>query len=108
MGGGQAYCRRMLMRIAVGIGVVLIGAPVAHADGLDAKYLAALSAQGVTGDSEQLIADGHAACDNYGTPGLTGQMLGLEGRGMSNVQASNLLVDGVRAYCPEKSPFGAL
>lgn len=55
-----------------------------------------------------MIADGHAACDNYGTPGLVGQMLGLEGRGLTNVQASNLLVTGVRAYCPEKSPLGPL
>ncbi|MFL6083655.1 MAG: DUF732 domain-containing protein [Mycobacterium sp.] len=62
----------------------------------------------MTGPPDQLIADGHAACDNYGTPGLVGQMLGLEGRGLTNVQASNLLVTGVRAYCPEKSPLGPL
>ena len=82
--------------------------PVAHADARDDKYLAALASQGITGDPAQLIADGQAACDNYGTAGLVGQMMGLEGRGLSNVQASNLLVTGVRAYCPEKSPLGPL
>jgi hypothetical protein len=35
-------------------------------------------------------------------------MLALEGRGLTNVQASNLLVTGVRVYCPEKSPLGPL
>gem|GEM_PF-5873713 len=34
------------------------------------------------------------------------QTLGLEGRGLSNIQASNLIVDGVKAYCPEKLPAG--
>ena len=70
--------------------------------------MAAFAGQGITGPPDQLIADGHAACDNYGTPGLVGQMLALEGRGLTNVQASNLLVTGVRVYCPEKSPLGPL
>ena len=85
--------------------MLLVGAPVAHADSQDDRYLAALAGQGITGPPDQLIADGHAACDNYGTPGLVGQMLALEGRGLTNVQ---LLVTGVRAYCPEKSPLGPL
>jgi hypothetical protein len=33
------------------------------------------------GDPAQLIADGHTACDNYGSPGVVAQMLGLEARG---------------------------
>ena len=95
--------------IAAGFAAVCVGlAATAHADNQDDRYLAALSAQGITGDPAQLIADGHAACDNYGGPGLVAQMLGLEARGMSNIQASNLLMDGVRAYCPEKSPLGPL
>jgi Protein of unknown function (DUF732) len=98
----------MFARIAV-IGVVLLaGAPVAGADSQGDRYLAALAGQGITGPPDQLITDGHAACDNYGTPGLVAQMLALEGRGLTNVQASNLLVTGVRAYCPEKSPLGPL
>jgi hypothetical protein len=98
----------MFARIALVGVVLLVGAPVAHADSQDDRYLAALAGQGITGPPDQLIADGHAACDNYGAPGLVGQMLGLEGRGLTNVQASNLLVTGVRAYCPEKSPLGPL
>lgn len=69
---------------------------------------AALSAQGITGDPAQLIADGHAARDNYRSPALVAQMTGLMAQGYSNIQASNLLIDGVRAYCPEKSPLGPL
>ena len=86
----------------------MVGAPVAHADSQDDRYLAALAGQGITGQPDQLIADGHAACDNYGTPGLAGQMTALEGRGLTNLQASNLLVTGMRAYCAEKeSPRSA-
>lgn len=94
------------------VGVLVVGlvlpVAVAHADSADDRYLAALAAQGISGDAAQLIADGHAACDNYGGAGLVAQMSDLMGRGMSNVQASNLLVDGVRAYCSEKSPLGPL
>lgn len=98
-----------MMRLLVGAAVVMvIGSGVARADTLDDRYLAALASQGVTGDSAQLISDGHAACDNYGSVGLVAQMYALEGRGLSNVQASNLLVTGVKAYCPEKSPLGSL
>lgn len=96
----------MLARIAVGIAVVCLSVPVAHADTPDDRYMAALAGQGVTGDRDQLIADGHAACDNYGGAGVVGQMIGLEGRGMSNIQASDVILDGVRAYCPEKAPPG--
>lgn len=85
------------------LAVGLVPAAVAHADSQDDRYVATLSSQGITGDRPQLIADGHAACDNYGTPGLVAQMLGLEGRGMSSAQASGLVLAGVRAYCPEKA-----
>ena len=103
---GNPLC---VLKAAVACFVVAVGlAPVAHADSQDDKYLAALAGQGITGEPAQLIADGHAACDNYGGPGLVGQMFGLEGRGLSNVQASNLMVTGIRAYCPEKTPLGGL
>ena len=95
--------------IAAGFAAVCVGlAATAHADNQDDRYLAALSAQGITGDPAQLIADGHAACDNYGSPGVVAQMLGLEVQGMSNIQASDVFMDGVRAYCPEKSPWTPL
>jgi hypothetical protein len=98
----------MFARIALVGVVLLVGAPVAHADSQDDRYLAALAGQGITGDPAQLIADGHAACDNYGSPCVVAQMLGLEARGLSNIQASDVFMDGVRAYCPEKGPFGPL
>jgi hypothetical protein len=98
----------VVSRLAALLAIGLVPTAVAHADTQDDKYLAALAAQGITGDPGQLIADGHAACDNYGNPGLVAQMSGLEARGMSNIQASNVLIDGVRAYCPEKSPWGPL
>jgi hypothetical protein len=88
------------------LGGGLASAAVAHADAQDDRYLAALTANGITGPPDQLISDGHAACDNYGGPGLVAQTIGLEGRGMFNIQASNLIIDGVRAYCPEKLPAG--
>ena len=106
--GVSAYRLLMPAPIAVVGVVLLVGAPAAHADSQDDRYLAALSGQGIAGPPDQLIADSHAASDNYGTPGLVGQMLALERRGLANVQASNLLVTAVRAYCPEKSPLGAL
>ena len=70
--------------------VLLDRAPVAHADSQDDQYLAALAGRGITGPTDQLIADGRVACDNYGTPGLVGQTFGLEGRGLAYVQPSNL------------------
>jgi uncharacterized protein DUF732 len=78
----------------------MVGAPVAHADSQDDRYLAALAGQDITGPPDQFIADGHSACDNYGTPALVGQMLGLEGRGLTNMQAPKLLVTGVRGLLP--------
>ncbi|WP_370066827.1 DUF732 domain-containing protein [Mycobacterium sp. MAA66] len=86
----------------------MVCAPLAHADPPDAKYLAALSANGIQGDPGQLVADGHSACDAYGGIGMTGFILGLRARGMSAEQAGNLVADGIRAYCPEKGPWGPL
>ncbi len=99
----------MFSRAAIGGAIAILAcAPIAYADSAESKFLAALSSQGVTGDQGQLLADGRAACDNYGGPGLVGQMAALEGRGLSNVQAQNIIVDGVRAFCPERSPLGPL
>lgn len=70
--------------------VLLAGARVVHADSHDDRYLAALAGRGITNPTDQLIADGCVACDNYGTPGLVGQTFGLEGRGLTYVQPSNL------------------
>ena len=95
----------MFVRVVAAVGLLLC-VPVASADTTDDHYLAMLQSNGVTGDPAQLISDGHAACDNYGGPGLVAQTLGLEARGLSSVQASNVILDGMRAYCPGKVPAG--
>jgi hypothetical protein len=76
--------------------------PKAHADTADDQFMNAVSALGISGDRAALIADGHAACDNYGQPGLLGQSFNLLGRGMDRTQAAGLLIAGWKAYCPEK------
>lgn len=99
----------MFTRIIAAAAIVgFVWAPMASADdGPDAKYLAALAARGIPADADagQLIADAHAACDTYGTPGVVGLMLGIEARGLSPAQAGYVMTDGMRAYCPTKSPF---
>lgn len=86
----------------------LVFAPAAHADAADGKFLGAISAAGLPGDPGQWLADGHATCANFGSPMMTGEMLGLEARGLSNVQAEAVMEDGIRAFCPEKGPWGPL
>src|SRR5687768_14203701 len=106
-GGRRRGLMRMLITVACVLAAsVLLGSGIAQADSADEQYLAALSAQGITGDPGQLIAEGRAACNNYGGPALVGQMTALMGRGMTSVQASNLVLVGMRAYCPEKIPAG--
>ena len=95
---------RLVALLAIG----LVPTAVAHADTQDDRYLAALSAIDITGDPDWLIAAGHFACDNYGSPAVIDQMNGLMALGYSGVQASNVVVLGIRAYCPEKTPFGPL
>jgi|HubBroStandDraft_3_1064219.scaffolds.fasta_scaffold20193_6 hypothetical protein len=74
-------------------------AGIAQADTQDDQFLAALSAQGIPGQ----IAAGHAACANYGGPALVAQMTGLMAQGLTNIQAQNVILDGIKAYCPEKA-----
>jgi hypothetical protein len=84
----------------------VLGCPVAHADALDDQFINSLNKQGVSGDRGELIAQGHAACDNYATPAFAGQMADLVGHGMSGAQAQALLIGGIRAYCPQKMAGG--
>jgi hypothetical protein len=94
-----------MLRLSIGIlGALAVAlAPVANATPADDQFLSALSAQVIPGDRGQLIADGHAACDAYGTPGMVGLMYQIMGLGMSNGQAASVIADGMRAYCPEKA-----
>jgi Protein of unknown function (DUF732) len=80
---------------------VVVPAAVAHSDSHDDLFLALISAQGIPGPPDQLIAAGHAACDHYGSPNLVAEITGLMGQGLSSVQAQNVALDGLKAYCPE-------
>jgi hypothetical protein len=82
--------------------VSLLSIGVANADTPDDKFISLVQAQGITGDRGQLIADGHAACDGYGSLAFVGQVSALMGRGMSNTQATGLQLAGLKTYCPEK------
>jgi hypothetical protein len=80
---------------------------VAHADSQDDAFLALVSAQGIPGVPEQLIASGRAACVNYGSYTLVDQVYRLRrDRGLSEDQASKVIWDGVKVYCPGRA--GAL
>lgn len=78
-------------------------APSAQADTQDDRYSSMLSAQGITVTPELLRA-GHDACDSYGSAAIIGTVLGLEGQGLSSVQASNVILAGLRTFCPQKAP----
>jgi hypothetical protein len=53
----------MKTAIAGMIIAVLLPVAAAHADSADDNYLALLSSHGIKGPPDQLIADGHQACD---------------------------------------------
>ena len=61
-----AYNRRMVKTITIVAMLALATAAPAAADAQDDQFLHALAAQGIQGDPGQLIADAHAACDNWG------------------------------------------
>jgi hypothetical protein len=77
--------------------------PVAHADAPDDQFINSLGTQGITGDRGRLIGDGHAMCDAYASARTIGLMLQIEGQGFDKTQASNVMLPGLRAYCPERS-----
>jgi hypothetical protein len=81
-------------------------APQAHATTQDDQFLRSVAGQGIQGPPDQLIAAGHAACDNWGQPmALYSQRLGLQGQfGLSVDQAAGLMWSGVHAYCPDGKP----
>lgn len=78
-------------------------APLAHATDQDDKFLQQVAAAGIEGPPDQLIADGHAACDNYGDGGGAIAQLGaLSAQGLSQSQINTLITAGFKAYCPDK------
>jgi hypothetical protein len=75
-----------------------------------------LSSHGITGPPDQLIADGHQTCDAYSQfhPGLVFGISpyqvamiklnsDLSAQGFTSHDMSQLMLDAVRAYCPQYS-----
>jgi hypothetical protein len=83
-------------------------APVARADIVDDQFVSTLTSQGITGDRGQLIGDGQATCDQYGSPGMNGLLLQIMNQGFTDVQATHVITVGLRAYCPEKAAAGVM
>lgn len=76
----------------------------AGADTQDDQFLAALAAQGITGQPDQLIAAAHNMCDVAGGMGAIGPFYRLlASQSLSPMQASAVFAAGAQAYCPEKS-----
>ncbi len=94
----------MLWLAAAIFSALLLVAPIARADDADDQFINALATQGITGDREQLIADGHAACEAYGTARMIVVMMEITGQGFDKTQAFDVIHAGLRAYCPEKAP----
>jgi hypothetical protein len=89
----------------IAVAALVALAPVANATPEDDQYLGALKSRNVGGDPDKLIAAGHAACDNYGTPELVvDQFAGLQGIGYTEIQAKDIFGTGMQAYCPDKLP----
>jgi len=77
--------------------------PLAHATTQDDQFLREVAAAGIQGPPDELIADGHAACDNYANgPAQIAQLVTLSNQGISGKQVSAMTVAGFRAYCPDK------
>ena len=93
---------RYALALAATITTAFALAPVAAADAQDDQFLAALAAQGITGDPAQLIAEGHTACDHFGTPQQTRDAIFLMGQGFSHHQAGTLISAGLLFFCPDK------
>ena len=98
------------------VSVALTAAGTASADSADDNYLALLASHGVAGPPDQLIADGHQVCDALGQGafgiGISPQQFALvklnmdliTAQGFSQHDASQLMLDATRAYCPEHTP----
>ena len=79
--------------------------PQAAADAQNDQFLHALAAQGIQGDPGLLIADAHAACDNWGHVwAVYGVRQNIQAHaGIGPDQAAAVINAGVRAYCPQNS-----
>ena len=77
---------------------------VAGADAQDDQFLAAVAAQGITADPEQLISAAHNMCNVVGGMGAIGPFYRLmASQSLSPMQASAVFTAGANAYCPDKA-----
>jgi Protein of unknown function (DUF732) len=79
--------------------MILVNADISNADTIDDQFINRLSAQGITGDRGELIADGHAACDNCGSAGIDDVFFQIMGQGLTNGQAGDLVSVAWHTYC---------
>jgi hypothetical protein len=85
-------------------GIAVCSTAPAHADSQDDQFLAAVSALGINGDPGPLTNAGRSICDSVGTPAAIPVFFGLQAQeGLTPPQVSNVLMAGVRSYCPEKA-----
>jgi hypothetical protein len=95
-------------------------APVAHADSADDQFLGMLASQGIPGDPGVLIGAAHETCDASAAKAqmpafyvglappsyqLMFMHIGAElsGQGLNMGQASTLMGDAIKVYCPQYS-----
>jgi Protein of unknown function (DUF732) len=90
--------------LIIAVTALLTLAPIANATPQDDQFLANLTSRNIGGQPDKLIGYGLDACNNYGTAGVVDQIAGLEGIGYTHIQAEDIFVLGVHAYCPEKLP----
>ncbi|HEU0190131.1 MAG TPA: DUF732 domain-containing protein [Mycobacterium sp.] len=98
-------------------GLSLIGpAGLAYADDPDQRFLAALSADGISGDPGRLIATGREVCDWQNLPhdenswspyaekraAITRDLIA---QGLSMPQSKQFTRDAIEVYCPERKTW---
>jgi hypothetical protein len=95
---------KFAMAIIAAVAAIGLAVP-ANADPADHQFINTLTAKGITGDRDQLIAEGHQACDTYGAgPAHLGLVYQMLGQGLSRDQVANVILAGLHAYCPDKAP----
>jgi hypothetical protein len=95
-------------------------APVAYADSADDQFLGMLASQGISGDPGVLIGAAHETCDATAAKNqMPAFYIGLappsyklmylhigaelSGQGLNMDQASRLMGDALKVYCPQYS-----
>jgi hypothetical protein len=99
--------KRSLVAALAAAALGMAAAPAAHANSADDNYLNTLASRGITGQPDQLIAAGHAVCDNTsnaggGNIGGAASMFSvMTSLGFGPQQAYFLQSAAYNAYCPQ-------